>query len=413
MAAAHRKSRLARAAALPGVLVLAMALWLPAAPSAALTSSKAPEPRSATDLRRIDTDRKPAAGDDGVHVVTVARGLEHPWSLAFLPDGGMLVSERAGRLRRVSASGVVSAPLTGLPAVDARGQGGLLDLALHPDFANNRLVYFSYAEGDNKNGNGLTVARARLDAGATALASVQVIFRQQPKAVSTGHFGGRLVFDRNGLLFITLGDRQKDDEQIKAQHLDKAHGKIVRLRADGSIPADNPFVNRAGARPEIWSLGHRNVQGAALHPDTGELWASEHGPRGGDEINRVQPGRNYGWPVITHGCSYGGCQPIGEGSAKAGMEQPLLWWLPKSTAPSGLAFYTGNRYPGWRGNLFAGSLAGMTLWRLQFSGNTVTGHQALLTDLGERLRDVRQGPDGYLYLLTDSPQGRILRVMPD
>ncbi|MFZ5756168.1 MAG: PQQ-dependent sugar dehydrogenase [Pseudomonadota bacterium] len=354
-----------------------------------------------------------AAPDDGVHTVTVASGLEHPWSLAFLPDGSMLVSERPGRLRHVTTSGTVSPALTGLPAIDARGQGGLLDLALHPDFAHNRLLYFSYAESGDGETNGLAVARARLANDLRSIGPVEVVFRQQPKVRSTGHFGGRLVFDRNGFLFVTLGDRQKDEERAKAQQLDKYHGKIVRVRDDGGIPDDNPFRNTAGAQPGIWSLGHRNVQGAALHPETGELWASEHGPRGGDEINVVKRGRNYGWPVITYGCSYGTCEKIGEGTHKAGMEQPLTWWVPRSTAPSGLAFYTGDRYPGWRGNLFSGSLAGMTLWRLELAGEKITARHALLTDLQERLRDVRQGPDGLLYLLTDSPEGRILRVEPD
>lgn len=347
---------------------------------------------------------------DKLRVVTVASGLSFPWGLAFLPEGDMLVTERSGALRLVSRTGHVSPPLSGLPAILVQGQGGLLDIALDPDFANNRLVYLSYAEGGADNTNGLAVARGILNARRTALDKVQVIFRQQPKVESSGHFGGRLVFARDGHLFITLGDRQRDKERGKAQRLSTLHGKIVRILPDGRIPADNPFVNTPGARADIWSLGHRNPQGAALHPVTGELWASEHGPQGGDEINIVRRGKNYGWPVVTYGCEYVTCNDIGEGHSKAGMEEPLTWWLPKSIAPSGLAFYTGNRYPEWTGNLFSGALAGKALWRLTLDGNRIVARESLLSELGERIRDVRQGPDGWLYLLTDSSKGRVLRL---
>lgn len=357
-----------------------------------------------------DRHTSPVLEMDGLRVVTVATGLSFPWGLAFLPDGDMLVTERTGNLRRVSREGKISAPLAGTPDVRVRGQGGLLDLALDPGFTGNRLVYLSYAEAGPDNTSGLAVARGTLRADKTALDNVQVIFRQQPKADSDGHFGGRLAFSREGHLFITLGDRQRDRERGKAQRLDAHHGKVIRIHPDGSIPADNPFVKTPGARPETWSLGHRNPQGAALHPATGELWISEHGPQGGDEINIVRAGRNYGWPVVTYGCEYVTCFQVGEGASKPGMEAPVTWWAPKSIAPSGLTFYTGNRYPKWKGNLFSGALAGEALWRLTLDGNRVIAREPLLTKLGERIRDVRQGPDGWLYLLTDSSGGQILRL---
>ena len=339
--------------------------------------------------------------------VTVARGLQHPWGLAFLPDGRLLVTERPGRMRIVSADGRLGEPLAGLPPVVYGGQGGLLDVALDPAFATNRRVYWSYSEADPLGGraNGTAVARGRLDG--DRLAEVEVIFRQQPKIASSAHFGSRLVFARDGRLFITLGERfvRRDDAQL----LDNDLGKIVRIEADGRIPADNPFVDRPGARPEIWSYGHRNVQGAALMPASGELWVDEHGPQGGDELNRVLPGRNYGWPVITYGAKYGSGEPIGEGTAKAGMEQPLTYWVP-SIATSGLAFLTSDRYPGWKGNAFVGGLKAQLLVRLQLDGNRVVREERLLTEFGERIRDVRQGPDGWLYLLTDSGDGRIVRL---
>lgn len=347
---------------------------------------------------------------DGLRVVTVANGLSFPWSLTFLPDGNMLVTERTGALRLVSASGKISAPLKGTPEAFVRGQVGLFDVVLDPDFTKNRMVYLSYAEAGADHTNGLAVARATLGTSNISLDNMQVIFRQLPKVESEAHLGGRLVFSRDNHLFITLGDRQHSSERAKAQQLDKHHGKIVRIFPDGRIPADNPFITTAGARPEIWSLGHRNPQGAALHPDTGELWESEHGPQGGDEINIIRRGKNYGWPVVTYGCEYVTCFQVGEGKSKPGMEEPLTWWLPKSIAPSGLAFYTGNRYPEWKGQLFSGALAGEALWRLKLEGNRIVEREALLTELGERIRDVRQGPDGWLYLLTDSSSGRVLRL---
>lgn len=344
-------------------------------------------------------------------VVTVARGLVHPWGLAFLPDGRLLVSERPGRLRIVDADGTLRAPLTGLPPVDAGGQGGLLDVAVDPQFATTRRVYWSYSEagsGADAGRNGTAVARGRIDG--DRLADVQVIFRQWPKVASRQHFGARLAFARDGRLFVTLGERfsRKDDAQTLDNHL----GKVIRIDADGGVPADNPLVGRAGARPEIWSWGHRNVQGAAIHPASGELWTHEHGPQGGDELNVDLPGANYGWPVITYGRNYGSGTPIGEGSERADVMAPLAHWDPISIAPSGMAFLASTRYPGWQGNLFIGALRGQALLRLELDGRKVLREERLLTTLNERIRDVRQGPDGWLYVLTDNPDGRILRLQP-
>jgi glucose/arabinose dehydrogenase len=349
----------------------------------------------------------PAAhAQDTLRPVTVARGLQNPWGLAFLPDGSMLVTERPGRMRIVAADGTLGKPLSGLPDVDEGGQGGLLDVALDPAFAENRLVYWSYAEaGDG--GNGTAVARGRLEGG--RLSDVRVIFRQQPKVSSRQHFGSRLVFARDGRLFVTLGDRgsRKDDAQTLDSHL----GKIVRIEPDGRVPGDNPFVDRAGARPEIWSYGHRNVQGAALHPRTGALWAHEHGPQGGDELNVPERGRNHGWPVITHGRNYGSGTVIGEGTGRADVVAPLTWWVPTSIAPSGMAFLTSERYPGWQGSLFIGALRARALVRLELDGTRVVRQERLLEGLGARIRDVRQGPDGWLYVLTDDgSDGRLLRL---
>lgn len=337
--------------------------------------------------------------------VTVARGLVNPWSLAFLPDGRMLVTERPGRLRLVAADGTLSEPVAGLPAVAAGGQCGLLDVLPDPKFADNGLLYWTYTEaGDG--GNGTVVARGRL--AGRQLQDVAVIFRQQPKVSSNLHCGGRLVFARDGRLFVTLGDRfsRKDDAQDPSNHL----GKIVRIETDGRVPPDNPLAGRAGAAAEVWSLGHRNVQGAALHPATGELWASEHGPQGGDEINVVEAGRNYGWPLVTYGRNYGIGTRIGEEGPKPGFEQPLWHWVPLSIAPSGMAFLTSDRYPGWKGSLFIGALRGEALVRLTLDGRKVKSEERLLGDLKARIRDVRQGPDGWLYLLTDNADGRVIRV---
>jgi len=350
----------------------------------------------------------PLLAAEKVKVVTVARGLVNPWSVAFLPDGRFLVTERPGRLRIVDKDGTLGPPVGGLPPVAASGQCGLLEVLPDPKFADTGIVYWSYAEPApaGESGNSTAVARGRLSG--NTLTEVRTIFRQQPKVASNAHCGGRLAFARDGRLFVTLGDRfsRKDD----AQTLDNHHGKIVRIEADGAVPADNPFVGRAGALPEIWSLGHRNVQGAAIHPATGELWASEHGPQGGDEINVAEPGRNYGWPLVTYGRNYGTGTRIGEEGPKAGYEQPLKHWVPTSIAPSGLAFVTSDRYPAWKGSLLVGALRGESLWRLTLDGRKVTGEERLLANLRERIRDVRQGPDGWIYLVTDSADGRILRL---
>jgi aldose sugar dehydrogenase len=341
-------------------------------------------------------------------VETAAAGLENPWGLAFLPDGRMLVTERAGRLRIVAANGQLSQPLGGLPRIAARGQGGLLDVALDPDFARNRQVYLSFAEPRDGGGAATAVARARLNAASTALEQTTVIFQQQPAGTTGRHFGSRLVFGRDGALFITTGDRgnMEMSSQDPATHI----GKVIRIRTDGTVPPDNPFVGRSTHRPETWSLGHRNAQGAFLHPRTGELWTIEHGARGGDEINIARKGLNYGWPVISYGVEYSG-RKIGEGQAKPGLEQPIHFWDP-SIAPSGAVFYTGNAFRGWQGSIFTGGLVSQALFRVSVDGERITGQERLLADLGERIRDVRQGPDGFLYLLTDSGNGRVLRVRP-
>lgn len=350
-----------------------------------------------------DAAPKPFAGET-VRVVPFASGLDHPWSLAFLPDGGLLVTERDGRLRPVDRSGRTGAPVAGVPQVAARGQGGLLDVALDPAFSTNRLIYLSYAE-PRANGAGTSVARARLSDDGMRLDDLKVIFRQQPAYSGGNHFGSRLVFAPDGMLFITLGERF--DLMDKAQDLSTTLGKVVRIAPDGSIPADNPFRARDGARPEIYSYGHRNVQAAAIEPATGRLWTVEHGPRGGDEVNKPEAGKNYGWPVISYGRHYSGAR-IGEGTRKDGMEQPLFYWDP-SIAPSGAAFYSGDLMPAFRGQLFTGALAGQALVEVKVRDGAVTGEERL--PLGKRIRDVRMGPDGALWLLTDDT-GEILRVVP-
>jgi glucose/arabinose dehydrogenase len=346
-------------------------------------------------------------GAGPLKVTEIARGLEAPWSLAFLPDGRMLVTERPGRLRIVAQDGAVSAPVSGVPEVQARGQGGLLDVVLGPSFASDRTVFFSFAQ-PTADGARTAVARARLDAQALRLTDVKVIFAQNEAPAGNNHWGSRLAFGRDGNLFVTLGDRFNHRE--RAQALSSHLGKVVRIRPDGTVPPDNPFVGRAGALPEIWSFGHRNVQGAALHPDTGVLWTTEHGPQGGDEVNAVLAGRNYGWPEITYGREYVTGTKIGEGTERDDVEPPRLQWTP-SIAPSGACFYTGDAYPQWRGNLFVGALKYRLLVRLEVRDGKVVREERLLTGLGKRIRDVRQGPDGKLYLLDDS-DGRILRLDP-
>ncbi len=339
---------------------------------------------------------------------TIARGLNHPWSLAFLPDGRMLVTERPGRLRIVSKAGKLSPPVAGVPKVSASGQGGLLDVALDRGFTQNQTIYFCYADPVS-GGSRTALARARLiDEGAPRLADVKVIFRQEGPLSHGLHYGCRIVQTPDNNLFLTMGEHSafRDEAQNLGNHL----GKIVRIRPDGSVPPDNPFVGRPGVKPEIWSYGHRNSQGAALHPQTGKLWETEHGPRGGDEVNIPEAGKNYGWPVIGFGIDYSGAK-IHESTHKAGMEQPVWHWVP-SIATSGLTFYTGDLFPAWRGNALVGGLVSQTLSRLDLDGEKVVKEERLLQGLNERIRDVRQGPDGAIWLLTDASNGRVIRVAP-
>jgi glucose/arabinose dehydrogenase len=352
----------------------------------------------------------PAAPTSRIKVETVAKGLVHPWALQFLPDGRMLVTERPGRMRLIGKDGRPSPPLEGVPKVVAQNQGGLLDVALSPDFAQSGLIYFTYSEPRGGWRNGTSLARAKLVHGGDGgrLEDVKVIFLQEPATSGGLHFGSRLAFATDGTLFVTLGERYQRDY---AQDLSRHWGKVIRINPDGSTPKDNPFVGRDQVRPEIWSYGHRNPQSAAIHPETGKLWIVEHGARGGDEINIPLPGKNYGWPVITYGVDYSGAK-IGIGTHNEGMEQPIYYWDP-SIAPCGMAFYTGDLFPGWKGNLFVGALLQEHLARLVLEGEKVVAEERLLTDLGERIRDVRQGPDEALYVLTDHPEGKVLRVVPE
>ena len=342
-----------------------------------------------------------------VRVNVLTRGLEHPWSLAFLPDGRMLVTERPGRLRYVAADGTLDPiPIAGLPpAVAAAGQGGLHDVVLHPEFARNRLVYLAY-NGRGEGGYGTELARGRLDG--HRLADLEVLFRALPKSRGGQHFGGRVVFDGAGHVFLTLGDR---GDRPRAQDPGDHAGSLIRLREDGGVPADNPFVPVTGARPEIFTLGNRNVQGAAIHPGTGELWTHEHGPQGGDEVNVIRAGANYGWPVVTHGRNYVLGTKIGEGTHKEGVVPPLHQWTP-SIAPSGMAFYDGDRFPGWRGSLLVGALKFRLLARLEFEGERFVHEERMLEDAVGRIRDVRVGPEGYVYLLSDARDGVVARLEP-
>ncbi len=338
-------------------------------------------------------------------VAIVVRGLVHPWSLAFLPNGDMLVTERVGRLRIIRNGELRPMPVAGVPEVALGGQGGLLDIALHPKFSENRLIYLSYAAA-GEGGSGTEVARAHLID--DELVDLERILDVRPKSIGGRHFGSRLLFGRDGYLYVTAGERASRD---RAQNLGDLAGSIMRITDDGGVPPDNPFVGRADARPEIYTYGNRNPQGLAMHPETGQIWEAEHGPKGGDEINILVAGTNYGWPVITYGGSYSGAE-IGEGTAKAGMAQPARHWGVPAISPSGMAFYTGGDFPSWRDNMFLGALSGRVLIRLVLDGTEIVHEERLLEDFGERIRDVRQGPDGSLYLLTDSPKGRLLRLDP-
>jgi glucose/arabinose dehydrogenase len=344
----------------------------------------------------------------GIMVETVAKGFDHPWALAFLPDGRMLVTERPGRMRIVAKDGTLSPALAGVPKVFASGQGGLLDVVLDRGFAQNHTIYFCYAEPVDGRAR-TALARARLvNEGTPRLNAVEVIFHQAGPLSSGNHFGCRIVQTPDDNLFLTTGDHFTTRDQ--AQNLGNDLGKIIRIRPDGSVPPDNPFVGRPPAKPEIWSYGHRNPQGLALHPATGKLWEHEHGPRGGDEVNIIEKGKNYGWPVIGYGIDYNGAK-IHESTHKPSMEQPLKYWVP-SIAPSGMTFYTGSLLPAWRGSLFVGALAGQVLVRLELDGDKVVKEERLLQQLRERIRDVREGPDGALWLATDNSSGRILRLTP-
>ncbi len=364
-----------------------------AVPAAAI-QTKAPKPGNPT----------------GAKTEVIAKGLVHPWGMQFLPDGRVILTERPGAIRIVDKSGKVSKPLSGAPQVVAQGQGGMLDIVLAPDFATSRTLYVAYSQRRGPGKNGTSVARLKLvsDANGDRLENAKVIFKQVPANGGGLHFGSRLAFATDGKLFVTLGERY---QKFAAQDPKTHFGKVVRINGDGSVPADNPFVgDQFKAQPHVWSIGHRNPQSAAIHPETGKLWTVEHGARGGDEINIPQAGKNYGWPVITYGRDYSGAK-IGIGRSKAGMEQPLYYWDP-SIAPSGMAFSWSDTFPQWKGNLFVGALRGRHLARLVLDGEKVVAEEKLLEDLGARIRDVRQGPDGAIYVLTDSRNGQILRVVP-
>lgn len=376
--------------------------------------------RSPEETREPESDYEPAYEDqtrapkpaetEAWTTETLAQGLEHPWGLDFLPDGSMLVTERPGRLRLVGADGEISEPISGVPEVDARKQGGLLDVTVAPDFETSRTIFLSFSEPHDDGTNNTAVARARLGDDAAALEDVQVIFSQYPNVESTGHFGSRIVFQDEDTIWVTMGDRQGDPVRRNAQDPTNLIGTVARINIDGSVPEDNPFVGHEENAPEIWSYGHRNIQAAAVHPETGHLWTIEHGPRGGDELNRPEAGKNYGWPAISYGIEYRG-GAVYEGKTEAeGMEQPVYYWDPV-IAPAGAAFYTGNAFPVWQGDLFVGGLRTARVSRLVMEDGRVAAEEWL--EIGHRVRDVVQGPDGFLYLITDEADGRVMRIVPE
>ncbi|MGV9007512.1 MAG: PQQ-dependent sugar dehydrogenase [Brevundimonas sp.] len=405
-----------------GLVVTVSALALAAACSAQVSVPSGPgapvesRPANAPDQQPAFPGQTRAPGVQTTLALShsvVAAGLEHPWGLALMPDGRWLVTERPGRLRIISADGAVSAPVAGLPAVAARGQGGLLDVVTGPDFAGDRMIYWSYAEARPDSGvdggNATSVARGRLSGDGTRVEGVQVIFRALPAYDGDKHFGSSLAFAPDGTLFITLGERSDTPMRPQAQDLGSHMGKTIRINADGSVPADNPYVGRAGALPEIWSLGHRNVQGVAIQPGTGDVWTVEHGTRGGDELNRDQAGANYGWPEVAYGVEYRGTPINGGVTARDGIEQPVYYWDP-SIATGGLTFYDGAMFPGWRGNLLVTALKDKHIARLVLRDGRVVGEERLLTDLGERIRDVAVGPDGAVWAITDEADGKLVRL---
>ncbi|RPE81808.1 PQQ-dependent sugar dehydrogenase [Vulcaniibacterium tengchongense] len=388
----------------PLALAVAFGLSLALAACQARQDGAAPAAQAAP---KAQASRTVASQLGPVQVTEIASGLEHPWAVALLPDGGFLVTERPGRLRRIGADGTVSAPLAGVPAVFAEGQGGLLDVVLAPDFTRSRRIYLSYAEPGENGTAGTAVATATL--GDNALGDVKVIYRQQPKLEGPNHFGSRIAFDGQGHVFISQGER---NDRPTSQKLDMLQGKLVRLNLDGSVPADNPFVGRQDARPEIWSYGHRNSQSLAVDPRTGKLWEAEHGPRGGDEINLPEPGKNYGWPLATHGINYSGLKiPEAVGTRAPGTEPPYHVWE-KSPALSGMAFYVNRPNSKWNDSLFLGALSDGSLIRLSLEGDKIVGEERLLKELGARIRDVRVGADGKVYVVTDDSDGKLLRLDP-
>ena len=372
---------------------------------AAVLLSGMPVPSSAQ-TRTVNTEKGP------VLLSVVARGLAQPWGMDVFPSGAIVLTEKPGRLRILDQEGNLSAPLGGVPPVADVGQGGLLDVTVDPAFASNRLIWLAYSEPASDGANSTALARARLSADGTTLEEVTVVFRQLPRYPGRLHFGARVAFARDGTLFVTLGERFRDPWREQAQDLRSHLGKVVRLQPDGTAPGDNPFIGRDDALPELWSYGHRNVQGAAIHPETGKLWISEHGPRGGDELNVLEPGGNYGWPLVSHGVEYSG-QPVGRGRRSApGLEDPVSTWTP-AIAPGGIAFYRSGAFPGWQGNLLVSGLRARAILRLELEGEAVVHEERLIADEGRRIRDVAVGPDGVIYALTDDERdGSVLRLTP-